>query len=840
MDREALKAIQANPESVVRFVARQRFITFARYMMPKMEITNFHKVYYEVLDRFAHKQIKRLIVSVPPQHGKALSIDTPVLTTKGWKRHCDLQVGDEVFGDDGQPKKVLWNSGVYDWPTMSVDFADGFSMIAAREHEWKVYCDHDDHKGRVEEVLETQNIFKRRHHRAPFIKGDCGIDMPERELPVEPYLLGYWLGDGYSQNGTICSGEEDAWNLAQFGEVKIQKKGHTTPYYRVNVVGLAHKLRIMGLQNNKHIPIEYLLSSRAQRLALLQGLMDTDGCVNIGRGMCEFCQKKNQLAEDVYVLLRSLGFKPVMHEYAMMLNGKNVGRKVRICFVPNKGDKIFRLPRKQERLDNKTTADRTDKTRLFITNISDAGNTLVNCIQVEGGMYLAGYELVPTHNSLGSSRFLPSFLLGLNPDLKIVIGSYSADQAKTFNRDVQRIVNSEAYKAVFPDTFFNNGKVRMDNVYQCNSEISEPVGHSGFVRAVGRNGSLTGKSVDVAILDDVYKDFNEANSKLIREQAWMWYVNVVRTRLHNNSQEIIVFTRWHEDDLIGRLENSGEKIVPLKSMSDLDNIPDGAWVQVNFPALKVGEPTELDPRQEGEALWPERHSKEELLAAKALDPVQFECLYQGSPTSAEGLLYGPFKTYVDPNDYGVLIRKGTLIDVADKGTDDLVAISYQIRKSPNTIFNEQTKKFEPIMFLLPVDVLMTPEGTEITKVSVPMMVNSNGTQLTWVESNNGGEQFANDIAKRMRCTVVTYHTGANKESRIVSNAGAVMQSVVMPHDWETRWPRFHKAITHFLRNFIGNVHDDAPDALTAAVEKEILSGNTKPYTQLRRGIKRRN
>ena len=129
--------------------------------------------------------------------------------------------------------------------------------------------------------------------------------------------------------------------------------------------------------------------------------------------------------------------------------------------------------------------------------------------------------------SEGSSRVLPSFILGLDPDRKIVIGSYSTDQAKTFNRDVQRIVNSEAYKAVFPDTFFNNGKVRMDNVYQCNSEISEPVGHSGFVRAVGRNGSLTGKTVDVAILDDVYKDFNEANSKLIREQAWKWYTTVV-------------------------------------------------------------------------------------------------------------------------------------------------------------------------------------------------------------------------------------------------------------------------------------------------------------------------
>ena len=83
--------------------------------------------------------------------------------------------------------------------------------------------------------------------------------------------------------------------------------------------------------------------------------------------------------------------------------------------------------------------------------------------------------------SEGSSRFLPAFLLGLNPDLNIVIGSYNADQAKSFNRDVQRIVNSEAYKAVFPDTYFNNGRMRMDNVYQCYSEVSERVGHSGFV-----------------------------------------------------------------------------------------------------------------------------------------------------------------------------------------------------------------------------------------------------------------------------------------------------------------------------------------------------------------------
>ena len=447
----------------------------------------------------------------------------------------------------------------------------------------------------------------------------------------------------------------------------------------------------------------------------------------------------------------------------------------------------------------------------------------------------------PQHGkSQGSSRFLPAFLLGLNPDLKIVIGSYSTDQAKTFNRDVQRIVNSEAYKAVFPDTFFNNGKVRMDNVYQCNSEISEPVGHSGFVRAVGRNGSLTGKSVDIMILDDVYKDFNEANSKLIREQAFKWFSTVCRTRLHNNSQELIVFTRWHEDDLIGRLEKSGEKIIDLKTFDQLDNVPPDTWLQINFPAIKMTDPTEVDPREVGEALWPERHSIEELLAAKSLDPVQFECLYQGNPSSAEGRLYGEFKTYVDPNDWGALIRKGTMVDVADKGTDDLVAISYEIRKSPNTIYNESTHKFEPILFLLPTDVTMTDEGTEVTQVSVPRMVNTQGSQRVWVESNNGGEQFANTIKKKMRAEVVAFFNHSNKETRIVTNAANVMQSVIMPIDWATRWPKFHTKLTHFLRTFSANASDDAPDALTQAVEKEILSGNVKPYNQMRRGIRRQN
>lgn len=838
--KEQLEALKGREEQIVQYIARNRLITFARYMNPKLQVTNFHKMYYEVLDRFAHKKIKKLIVSVPPQHGKALRTDTPVLTTKGWKMHGDLQVGDYVFGEDGKPKMVQWNSGVYDWHTMNVDFADGFSLIAAHEHEWELWCDHDDHKGRRKERVETQNIFAKRHRRKPFAYANAVIDMPHRELPINPYLLGYWLGDGYSCGGWICSGEEDAWNMLQFGDVKRVVNGHKSPYYKCHVEGLSRLLRLNGLIKNKHIPVEYILASPEQRRELLCGLMDTDGCVD-KRGICEFTQMKGQLVEDVYVLLRSLGYKPTKHTYKAMLNGVCVGEKVRICFNPDKGEKVFHLPRKQDRVDNKPRADREDKYKFFITNTSENAIEQVNCIQVEGGMYLAGFELVPTHNSEGSSRSLPAFMLGLNPDQKIIIGSYNADVAKNFNRDVQRIIQSQQYQAVFPDSFVSTqAKVTMDNIYRCNAEMTEMVGRKGSLCAVGRNGSLTSKSVDVSILDDVYKDFQEANSPSIREISWHWYTTVVRTRLHNDSQELIVFTRWHEDDLIGRIEKSGERVIVAKTWADVDNCPKNAWLLINFPALKVGEPTELDPRHEGEALWENRHSREKLLNQRSIDPVNFECLYQGDPGSAEGRLYEPFKTYTVKDEWGTLVRKGCMIDTADKGTDYLCSITYDIYRSPNSIFNEQTKKWDPILYALVTDIIFTQDGVDVTEISVPRQVNTQGSQKVFIESNSGGSQFAKNVAKKMRALVETFFTTTNKESKIISNAAAVNRSIVFPLGWDKQYPDFYNHITKFLRYFKAMEHDDDADTLTEIYLREIAPGNTKPYRAHGRGVKRAN
>lgn len=442
-----------------------------------------------------------------------------------------------------------------------------------------------------------------------------------------------------------------------------------------------------------------------------------------------------------------------------------------------------------------------------------------------------------TGKSQGSSRFLPAFMLGTNPEVRIAIGSYAATIAKDFNRDVQRLIDNEDYRAIFPETCLNGSNVvTVANNYLRNSDVFEIVGHQGSLRVVGRGGSLTSKTVDVMILDDLYKDASEANSPVIRQGAWDWFTKVVLTRLHNDSQLLIVFTRWHPEDIIGKIIKSS-KVVVAEKWSDFDNIPEGAWVLVNFEAIKTGAPTEIDARERGEVLWPERHSLERLQAQKAIDPVGFECLYQGNPGNAEGKLYQPFKTWIEKSDWGAYVRSGCYIDVADEGDDFLFGATYDIYRSENQIFNEHTKRFEPLLFVLITDVVFTDESTDVTTVTVPRMINANNVQKVWVESNNGGSQFEKVIKKKVRALTVPFYQGENKEARIVTNAPFVNQHIIFPFGWETRYPKFYEHLSGFLRKFDANKHDDDADGLTGIYEKEVATGNIRPYMAANRGIK---
>lgn len=232
---------------------------------------------------------------------------------------------------------------------------------------------------------------------------------------------------------------------------------------------------------------------------------------------------------------------------------------------------------------------------------------------------------IPPQNGKSTivSEAFPAWALGKKPRLKIVGCSYASSLAEKVSRNIQRIIDTPEYQEIFPDTRLNGSNIR-NNVrgFLRNIDIFETVGYGGFYKAVGIGGGLTGTGVDIVIIDDPIKDAKEAYSPIYRERVWDWYTSVVTTRLHNDSKQLFIMTRWHDDDLAGRI---------LKQEPE-------EWTVLSIPAIRetLDDGNDFDPRQVGEALWPERHSLERLLAAQKRSPRFFSALYQQRPTIEGG------------------------------------------------------------------------------------------------------------------------------------------------------------------------------------------------------------
>ena len=412
----------------------------------------------------------------------------------------------------------------------------------------------------------------------------------------------------------------------------------------------------------------------------------------------------------------------------------------------------------------------------------------------------------PQHGkSVGATTLLPAYVLGLDPDQRVAIASYSGALASKFNRRVQRILESEEYAAWFPETTIKRGTKPPS--YIRTSDEAEIIGHRGSLLSVGREGSLTGNRVDCFILDDLYKDALEANSPLVRANCWEWYTSVVRTRMHNASRELVVFTRWHEEDLIGTLSER-EPVEPLERWEQLDTAPSEGWLHLNFEALKSGPPTEIDPRRPGEALWECQQGVALLEAKRRLDPLQFEAMYQGHPSSREGLLYGRGFAEYDllPRE---IVRLANYTDTADTGDDYLCSLSYAVDA-------------DGVIYV--TDAVYTREPMEVTEAAVAEMLRRSGTRQAAVESNNGGRGFARAVQARVpEVRIEWFHQSANKEARILSNSATALHLVRFPRGWNRSWPELYAHLTTYRRQFRANRWHDAADVVTGIVERETAA-----------------
>ncbi len=414
----------------------------------------------------------------------------------------------------------------------------------------------------------------------------------------------------------------------------------------------------------------------------------------------------------------------------------------------------------------------------------------------------------PQHGkSVGATTLLPAYVLGLDPDQRVAIASYSGALASKFNRRVQRIIESREYAAFFPATTIKQGS-KPPSYIRTADEV-EIIGCRGGLLSVGREGSLTGNRVDCFILDDLYKDALEANSPLIRANCWEWYTSVVRTRMHNASRELIVFTRWHEEDLIGTL-TAREPVAELKEWAQLDGLPADTWLHLNFEALKSSPPTGIDPRMPGEALWEQQQGRALLEAKRRLDPLQFESMYQGHPSSREGLLYGlNFAEYDDlPHE---IVRRGNYTDTADTGDDYLCSLSYAV-DADGAIYI--------------TDAVYTREPMEVSEPLVAEMLLRSDTRQAAVESNNGGRGFARAVQSLSPgVRIEWFHQGGNKEARILSNSATALHLLRWPRGWNFRWPELYAHLTTYRRRFRANRWHDAADVVTGIVEREAADRN---------------
>lgn len=244
----------------------------------------------------------------------------------------------------------------------------------------------------------------------------------------------------------------------------------------------------------------------------------------------------------------------------------------------------------------------------------------------------------PQHGkSTMSSIVTPAYILGRNPRAKVVCASYNQIVSSKFNRLTQDTLTSPMYRAVFPKTILPQAGIVRDNELR-NTSYFETVGNKGFYRSVGIGGSLTGTTIEYGVIDDPIKDRLEANSTTYRERLWDWYVDVWSTRLNNESCELMLFTRWHEDDLAGRLFDKNNPCYDAERAAK--------WTVIVLPALKEDAPSPIaqsidvgDKREIGEALWESFHGRESHEEDKRMNPYTFASLKQQRPSPLEGGLF---------------------------------------------------------------------------------------------------------------------------------------------------------------------------------------------------------
>ena len=466
---------------------------------------------------FRPRRFQEVLLGLPRKNGKALALDTLILTTEGWKTMGDIKAGDYVFGSDGKPTKVLHAHDVlYDRECHKLSFDCGEEIVACEDHKWVTHRRrYNPAIGREERhpiASDTKSIHQDTISGKCHLKHRIALTEPLQQkkssLPLDPYFLGAWLGDGSSAEPKISNHDPDRFIIDkiiskgyQHGKVWRKNAGFKTGDYFFK--GVKGTFRDLGLLGNKHIPEVYQTACEEDRRELLRGMMDTDGWIQKGGSVFQVALafSNKTLIEDAARLVRGLGYKV-----------KSIGCKKTVAkdsytiqFSPQDLTEVFSLQRKMDMAKGHKPPSSDGRSNWHYIQKSERVKSVpVRCltVQARNHQFLVGKTLIPTHNSeLSAAVGLYGLCADgeLKPEVAFAASNYT--QAKIPYAVADDMVRISRSVSGFLDVYQLDIKGTADHFGRIYERRS-----NGDMRAFAtdKGGSRDGLFISVAVCDECH------------------------------------------------------------------------------------------------------------------------------------------------------------------------------------------------------------------------------------------------------------------------------------------------------------------------------------------------
>lgn len=847
-------------------------------------VAEHHKKMFDILQDVVDGKCKRLIINIAPRYGKCHCLTDEVFTYEGLKQVKDIKPGDFVYSfRDGKValNKVLATEPAYK-DTYTIRMRSGRSITASYDHpvltpfgytelkdlkigdRIQTLCAEIDTEYEIDDnelLLATLLIFE----------GKCGdrsvsfANMDQKVVNIAKKAVAhfgcevkqykgaksfeYWITGGYSggvcqmlvKNGLFGHRAYDKripknWfglSMRQkymFIDMMIATDGAIDTRSGQIVIGLANKGLIQDIQHllstmgvastytyrgNKHAGV-WVLAIPRQFAQKLYPHLTFYGKADTAKAIFAKPAKSNIYTYPYNIIRKEKLTYKTMHGPIRCSSNKNIAR-----------EKFERLAALYPQL-NKYLCD--DFYLDEVVDIEFSGMQELRHLEVENDHNFIANGLVSHNTELVIKSFI-SWCFALNPKCRFLHLSYSDILVNDNSETIRNIMQEELYKTLFPNSALASEKGSAKRwktkaggeLYAVSTQGQVTGFGAGAVDEVpdidkmdGGNdiftfddhtnemldmiGATTNIFQGAIVIDDPIKP-EDAESDIVRERINMRFENTIRNRTNSrNTPIIIIMQRLHEHDLCGYLQE----------------IEPDEWTVLSLPVIQV------DPETgEEHALWPMKHTLEELYKMREINPLVFDTQYMQDPTPKEGLMYEGFRTYkIEELPTGTkALQKWNYTDTADTGADDLCSICFI-----------NTPEYCYI-----TDILFTDAPMEVTEPKQAEMLTKNGTVEALIESNNGGRGYSRNVKRilrvdlrNFRCAIKTFTQTENKKARIYTASANVQSDILFPEGWERKWPKFYKALMSYRKdNKKRNQHDDAPDCLTGVYEMHARKGGRK-------------